>query len=319
MKKEVIKIDYPLKVAKFTRAHIDYLIHSQAEESIHMEFKAAGALDFSDSKKKEIAKDVSAMANSDGGVIIYGLSENEHVAADFSFIDGNVFSREWLEQVINSKIKRRIPDIHIDVIRVGNKISQSVYVVRIPRSSEAPHMANDGRYYKRFNFESVYMDEYEVRDLFRRVEETKLKLLPAEFSCEIAEEGEKGIELLKLSVILDVKNTSRTIESVYKTIVRLPIGLYNRNIENQELNQYFRKYQKDIALLNVPASTPLFPQEVNTLFALDLLVSKDVLPELSKHPLKVRFYYSNGIYESRYFLDTKLKIEGKVIREGDFA
>ncbi|MFT4678383.1 MAG: hypothetical protein ACI9RU_003123 [Litorivivens sp.] len=318
MKKEVIKIDYPLKVPKFTRAHIEYLIHSRAEESIHIEFKAAGALEFTDSKKKEIAKDVSAMANSDGGVIIYGLSEIDHVAKEFSFVDGNVFSKEWLEQVINSKIKRRIPEINIDVIRIGNKIAQSLYVVRIPRSSEAPHMASDGRYYKRFNFESVFMNEYEVRDLFRRVEETQLKLLPVEFSCEVLEKSKQGIELLKLSIVLDVKNTSRAIESVYKTIVRLPIGLYNLNIEYTELNQFFRKYQKDIALFNIPASTPLFPQEVNTLVAFDLKVSKDVLTELSKHPFKIRFYYSNGIYESQYFLDTKLKIDGKVIREGDF-
>jgi hypothetical protein len=35
-------------------------------------------------------------------------------------------------------------------------------------TSRAPHQANDYRYYKRFNFESTPMEDYEVRDLMRR-------------------------------------------------------------------------------------------------------------------------------------------------------
>jgi hypothetical protein len=43
------------------------------------------------------------------------------------------------------------------------------YVVQIAQaSSRAPHQANDYRYYKRFNFESTPMEDYEVRDLMRR-------------------------------------------------------------------------------------------------------------------------------------------------------
>ena len=33
-----------------------------------------------DKKKAEIAKDVSAFANSDGGIILYGIEEQEHKA-----------------------------------------------------------------------------------------------------------------------------------------------------------------------------------------------------------------------------------------------
>ena len=146
--KEKIRIDYPLKIPKYTKAHLEYLIKSGAEESVHIEYKAAGALELTDYKKHEISKDVSAMANADGGIIVYGIYEEDHIPKGYSFINGNTFSKEWLEQVINSKIKRRIPELTIDVIRLGNKINQSVYVVKIPRSAEAPHMASDGRYYK---------------------------------------------------------------------------------------------------------------------------------------------------------------------------
>ena len=42
------------------------------------------------------------------------------------------------------------------------------YVVSIPQSIRAPHQASDKKFYKRFNFESVPMEEYEIRDLARR-------------------------------------------------------------------------------------------------------------------------------------------------------
>jgi hypothetical protein len=43
------------------------------------------------------------------------------------------------------------------------------YVLEIGQAtSRAPHQAFDHKYYKRFNFESTPMEDYEVRDLMRR-------------------------------------------------------------------------------------------------------------------------------------------------------
>lgn len=312
--KEKIRIDYPLKVVRYTKAHIDYLIKSGAEESVHIEYKHGAALDASDSKKREISKDVSSMANSDGGIIVYGLAEEDHIPKEYAFVDGSLYSKEWLEQVINSKIKRRIPELSIDVIRVGNKINQSIYVVKIPRSPEAPHMATDGRYYKRYNFESSLMEEFEVRDLFNRNAETKLRLLPCEFNSKVLREAKTNtIKQVNLQIILDVQNVSRNIEQLYKTILRIPKLVYNSNKENPFLKKHFRKFQPDYALLNIPSSTPLFPKEVNTLANFELIVKKEHLKELEVFPMKAKFYYSNGVYQIEHYLDLQLKEDGKMI------
>jgi Schlafen, AlbA_2 len=53
------------------RSYIDNFI----EESLVLDYKAANSLGQSDRKKMEVTKDVSAMANSAGGTIIYGLKE----------------------------------------------------------------------------------------------------------------------------------------------------------------------------------------------------------------------------------------------------
>lgn len=153
----------------FSENDLRILMETQAEESTYLDFKAAGALEKTNEKRAEIAKDVSAFANSDGGVIVYGIKEDNHVASDFSFIDGNEYTKEWLERVINDGIQRRILGVQIFPIRVNGDIKQTVYVVKIPRSANAPHMCIKRHiYYRRYNFESVPMEEYEVRDLFHR-------------------------------------------------------------------------------------------------------------------------------------------------------
>ena len=54
---------------------LDNLIINQIEENIHLDYKASGSLAKSDGKKDEISRDVSSFANSNGGIIIYGIAE----------------------------------------------------------------------------------------------------------------------------------------------------------------------------------------------------------------------------------------------------
>ncbi|MBK9106802.1 MAG: ATP-binding protein [Saprospiraceae bacterium] len=159
-----------------TEQDILELITNQIEESIHLDFKRGDGLSNNKECKRELAKDVSSFANSDGGTIIYGIEEINHVASKIVTVDGNTITKEWLEQVINTNINRRISEIVIDPIRIQGNITKSIYVVNIPRSLDAPHMTTDKRYYKRFNFESVQMEEYEIRDLYNRANFVNLEI-----------------------------------------------------------------------------------------------------------------------------------------------
>ena len=64
----------------FIEAELLALIANQVEENIHLDYKGGDSLQKTDGKKKELSKDVSAFANSDGGTIIYGIKEFDDVA-----------------------------------------------------------------------------------------------------------------------------------------------------------------------------------------------------------------------------------------------
>lgn len=171
-----------LNLDNFTAETLQYLIENEVEENVHLDYKAGTALQKNDRGKNEITKDVSAFANADGGIIIYGLAEKDHKPAELAPFDGNDFSKERLDQII-ANIQPSIKGVSIFPIRLGGDVSQSVYVVKIPRSSNAPHMASDHRYYKRNNFQSVAMEDYEVRDLFTRADCPELEISVCFCTC----------------------------------------------------------------------------------------------------------------------------------------
>jgi predicted HTH transcriptional regulator len=127
------------------------LISSKYEESLQLDFKRAESLDSSEKKKIEISKDVSAFANSAGGTIVYGIAESNQeprCAESLSPIDPSKYNKEWVEQIVNSRIQPRIQGVLINPVPLaGGKVA---YVVCIPQSTTA-HQASDHKYYKRFN------------------------------------------------------------------------------------------------------------------------------------------------------------------------
>jgi hypothetical protein len=146
------------------------LISNKAQESLTLEFKACGALR-GNGWRQEFAKDVSALANSAGGVLIYGLKENKrtHEAEelDEGFDPANP-SKERLEQIINSNIHRRIDGIRFNAIPLSRtRPGKVAFVISVPESSRAPHMAHH-RFYKRLEYQRVRMEEFEVRERYRR-------------------------------------------------------------------------------------------------------------------------------------------------------
>jgi hypothetical protein len=164
---------------KWDQARIQGYIDEQEQESLTLEYKRAAALGRESEKKEKITKAVSAMANSAGGIVIYGVKEYDqpdkrHLPEDIDPVDQTRVSREWLQQVINN-VQPRIDGLVIYPVPINTAPNHVVYVVEVPQSTTA-HQAADKRYYKRFNFQSVPMEDYEIRDVMARQKHPKIEL-----------------------------------------------------------------------------------------------------------------------------------------------
>jgi hypothetical protein len=158
-----------LKLASIADLH--RLISDEIQESLTLDYKASPALAKSNDARNELCKDVSAFANSAGGQIVYGIVEKDRKPT--SIDDGSDLSREWIEQVIDSNVQPRIDGLLIAPIAIGT--GRYAYAITIPQASgRAPHQAPDHKYYKRQNFQSVPMEDYEVKDVMHRASTPEL-------------------------------------------------------------------------------------------------------------------------------------------------
>jgi predicted HTH transcriptional regulator len=158
-------------VSEWEEKDIDDLYHGEIEESLTLEYKRSDALLKDSDNRKELFKDVSAMANASGGIIIYGMKEvgNKPDGTDDG-LDPKVVTKEQIENLLMSNIVPQIEDLLIKPVPLTSKGTGNVaYVLDIPAArSRGPHQAPDYRYYKRYNFKSEPIRDNDVRDLMRR-------------------------------------------------------------------------------------------------------------------------------------------------------
>lgn len=144
---------------------IEQMIRNQVQENIHLDYKDSRAV--RKDARDDFAKDVSAFANSDGGFLIYGVQEKDHLPFEIDEgVDDNEISREWIESAVITGISPRVEGVRI--LPIPRSPQRSLYVIEAPKSFRGPHQASDKRYYKRHNFKSVPMEDYEVNDVRNR-------------------------------------------------------------------------------------------------------------------------------------------------------
>ncbi|MEM8859755.1 MAG: ATP-binding protein [Chloroflexota bacterium] len=201
-------------------AELKRYIREGIEESLTLDYKSGAALnkDANSNRNKEIAKDVSAMANSAGGVIIYGIGEENSNGrfrpATLAPVHRSACSRETLEQIISSNIQPRISGIKIYPIPLSSGPDDVAYVVLIPQSHTVHQVATNKRYYKRFNFESVPMEDFEIRDVLNRQAHPDVRAWVGMLTSEPAEKAQVwSIPIfVKNRAIAVARDTTITIE-----------------------------------------------------------------------------------------------------------
>lgn len=254
---------------------VQRMIDDGVEESVHLDYKAAGAL--AKTKHNEIVKDATAFANSDGGVILYGVAESKdperkHLPESIDPIDRATISKEWLEHVI-SNASPKIRGLRIHPIPIDGDETKCLYAVEIPRG-ETAHQATDCKYYRRYNFESVPMRDHEVRDVMNRI---KVPRLEVEAFLRIKNPWEESRLMFK------VTNVSNRIARHYAIAVKMPLQLdgvlSSPKDEDLVMDQDDSGHYFGFFMGNSPMSSPLFPRAT-------VRLSKEIRCDVNRFEMK---------------------------------
>jgi len=215
---------------------IDYLnrlIANGIEENSELEYKSAAALQRDDKKITEATKDVTAFANSNGGVLIYGISEdraNRHLPGRIDPVDRMSITKEWFEQILNARIRPRIHGIKIHVVTIED--DKVVYILEIPKG-ETAHQANDKIYYRRHNFSVESMFDSEIRDVMSRQRKPQIKIhfdLTKKPNILIAPNGGQMLHQ-QWPILFSLNVHIENIGKIYATYINIVLTLPERIID----------------------------------------------------------------------------------------
>lgn len=164
---------------------IRLLVDNRQEENVFLEFKTVNHPNYNDKNKnydKEyFSKCLSGFANSNGGIVIWGVSADK----DSNGIDcaNSIKPIKQLTKLLNSfnslegqAVTPTIKGVKYKKIDIGD--DTGFIVGYIPESDSSPHMANlaDKHYYKR-NGDSFYRAEhFDIVDMFSRRKRPSLKI-----------------------------------------------------------------------------------------------------------------------------------------------
>lgn len=175
----------PLDSVGITEEAIDRLISEGAREGEQLDFKAVESTGLpylsakghrpSWSEEQEFAKDIAALANQRGGVLLIGVAEADGIAVGRTPVTRSTAEAE--ERRLRQALRNyQAPYVEAAFVPVEAASSGWYLAIVVPPSARAPHAVlgdpNDGkrplRYPVRHGSDTIWLTEHEVADRYRR-------------------------------------------------------------------------------------------------------------------------------------------------------
>jgi hypothetical protein len=291
-----------------TEAELVALHTGNVKESLYLEYKASDSVDKAkDDKKIEMARDVSAFANSAGGQIIYGMTEKNHDPAGLDQgIDAKIYQPLWFEQVLQQHITPNIGGLAIKPVPLSG--GNVAVVIGVPATNGDPHQVSDGRYYRRNNFNRLAMDHYEIKGLFYRTTTPELFVditLERGDNCSIGYSSQTEVSN---PVYLYFRIGNRSVKPAFHTVVQLGI---DTDLPVVEANDWVRGVVKGPkndqqlwleSMMLCPPKLPVFKEVDVTLNAVAITFPSRFLHGATKFKLPVKLITPGFVLQEDWYL-----------------
>ena len=147
------------------------------EEDLHLDFKEKSRpseRDLNDYDKENLAKAFSGFANSDGGVVIWGIKASKvkeiDAAEELRPISSISIFNNKVHSLLKELVSPAVDAVQIDIIE-NSTSDEGFLIMHIPQSDEVPHMAkakNLHRNYIRQEDSFKKAEHYQIADMFGR-------------------------------------------------------------------------------------------------------------------------------------------------------
>ncbi|MEU0236720.1 ATP-binding protein [Nocardiopsis sp. NPDC006198] len=126
--------------------------------------------------RSDFPKDVAAMANNGGGLLVYGVKETRKLAT--TRVDVGVFDENYERTLRQAAISAISPPIlNLRVHQLGSEAEGRAIVVEVPASAAGPHLIYRNQFFGapiRNDADTVWMGEHQIEAMYRaRFEERR--------------------------------------------------------------------------------------------------------------------------------------------------
>ena len=197
-----------------TRSEVGEMVGRGEPETLHLDFKLANRDDLGHKDdRKNLARALSGFANSDGGIILWGVDARaggdgiDCAIAEVPLHDPRMFLSR-LNALTSDAVAPVVDGVEHRIVESEN--GRGFVATLVPPSESGPHMAKLGedRYYKRSGTSFIKLEHYDLEDMFGR---RPRPVLSGTLSCRF--EGEmpnhEGQSWWRWAVVVGIHNSGR--------------------------------------------------------------------------------------------------------------
>ncbi|MFC3963120.1 AlbA family DNA-binding domain-containing protein [Nocardia jiangsuensis] len=161
---------FGVPVGELSAANIAVAIEQGVPEAADLDWKSE-LYEPTNEGNREFAKDVAAMANGVGGILVLGVKATDTGATEASLVEITKTNTERFEQICRDRIHPFLPGVAVLPLEVSD--GKGYYAIVVDRSADAPHAVVVGgnspalRYAVRAGTTTRYLHEAEVAARYR--------------------------------------------------------------------------------------------------------------------------------------------------------